>query len=179
MKTNPKLLCAAVVLALGMAVRAEEYVLLKAKTELLVEQAKGLLDDSYRKGSESYGAPYQYYFGLMHATGTNLLARGESATNAQRLRKYCGLIEKDYEAYTKVNAAVDMAAATGADKKSVGRGRVIRSGSRTRVQRLINAEKLRDKELAEAVKRWEGLAVQLMKDPIKEPPRKQAKGASR
>jgi len=163
MKACVRMSCAAVVLALGSAVHAEEYMMLRAKVELLVEEAKGYYDDSFRKGSEIYGAPYQYYFGLMYGTGTNLLSRSESPTTVQRMRKYYDLIEKDYEAYTKVCAATEKAAATGSDQLCVGR-RVVRNGSRHRAKRLINAEKLADRELEAAVKRWEGFVRQVMKD---------------
>jgi len=163
MKTNIKLACAAVVLALGTAVHAEEFMLLKAKVELLVGQAKELYDDSFRKGSEVYGAPYQYYYGLMYASGTNLLGSAESQTTTQRMKKYYDLIEKDYEAYAKVEAATAKAAATGSDKVYAGR-HVVNNGSRHRAKRLINAQKMGDKELAEAVKRWEKFATQLAKE---------------
>jgi len=166
MKTNMPIVCAALMLALGTVVRAEDYMFQRAKAELIVEQAKGLYEDSFRKGSESYGAQYQYYFGLMYETGTNLLGRAESQTTKLRMRKYLELIEKDYEAYTKVEAAVDKAAATGGDKIYAGR-HVVANGSRHRAKRMANAEKLRDSELAAAVKRWENFVRQVMKDPVK------------
>jgi len=164
MKTNIRLACAALALAFGMAVHAEDNQLLKAKVELLVEQAKGLYEDSFRKGSASYGAQYQYYFGLIYASGTNLLARADSSTTTQRLRKYFDLVEKDYETYTKIEAAADMAAATGSTRGH--------NGARHRAKRLINAEKLRDQELATAVKRWENFVSQLKKDPVRKAPAK-------
>jgi len=163
MKANAKLLCAAVALALSAAVHAEEYALLKAKVELLVEDAKGFYEESFRKGSESYGAPYQYYFGLMYETGSSLLKREESPATRLRLKKYYDLLEKDYEAYTKVEAEAAKAAATGGDKVLVGK-RVVSNGSRHRAKRLINAEKLRDKELADAVKRRESFATQVKRE---------------
>jgi len=153
MKYPTSIACAALALALGSAAYAEDYQLLKTKVEMLVDQAKELYDDSCRKDSETHNAPCKYYFGLMYATGTNVLARAETPTNAQRLRKYFDLIQKDYEAYTKVSAGADMAAATGRGKGE--------SGGRHRAKRMINAEKLRDKELAAAVKRWEAFVQQL------------------
>jgi len=130
-----------------LSVRAEDYQLLKGKTELLAGQANDLLQDSFRKGSATYGAAYQYYFSLIHASGTNLLARTESPSNERLLHAYIDLVAKDYEAYTKVMSATEMAAATGKLKGN--------SGTRHRAKRLINAEKLGDKELAAAIKRWE------------------------
>jgi len=163
MNLNLKVVCAATVLALGSALHAEDYMMQKAKVELLVNQAKEFYDDSFRKGSETYGAPYQFYFGLMYATGTNLLARAESSATRQRMQKYCELIEKDYEAYTKVEAAAEKAAATGSDKLFVGKW-VVRDGSRHRAKRLINAQKLGDRELDSAIKRWENFASQLLRE---------------
>jgi len=163
MKTNIKFVCAAVALALGTAVHAEDYAMLRAKVELLVGQAKDLYEDSFRKGSESYGAAYQYYYGLMYGAGTNLLGRAESQTTTQRMKKYYDLIEKDYEAYTKVEAATAKAAATGSDKVYAGR-HIVSNGSRHRAKRLANAQKMGDKELGEAVKRWEKFATQLAKE---------------
>jgi len=164
MKRNASIVCAALALALGWTVHAEDSMLLRAKVQLLAEQAKDLYEDSFRKGSDSYGVPYQYYFGLMYASGTNLLARADTTATTQRLKKYCTLIEKDYEAYTRIDAAAKQAAATGSDKVFVGR-HVVKDGARKRARRLVNAEKLRDKELAAAVKRWETLVIELKKNP--------------
>ena len=163
MKTTTKLACAALALALGSAAYAEEYVLLKAKVELLVEQAKDFYDESCRKGSELYGAQYKYYFGLMYATGTNALGRAETPANKRKMEKYYELIEKDYAAYTSAAAAYDKVTATGSDKVHVGR-HVVKDGSRHRAKRIINAEKLGDKQLEAAIKRWEEFAVRLKKE---------------
>jgi len=127
--------------------QAEDYQLLRGKTELLVGQANDLLKDSFRKGSETYGAAFQYYFSLIYGSGTNLLARSESPTSVKLMHSYIDLVAKDYEAYTKVTDATAMAAATGSRKGH--------TGSRGRTKRLINAEKLGDKELTAAIKRWE------------------------
>jgi len=131
----------------ALSVRAEDYQLLKVKTGILVEQAQEFYLESRQKDSYVHGAAYQYYFTLMHTTGTNLLARSESTANEKLLRAYFELIKKDYASYTKVNAATDKAAATGSLDGN--------AGSRHRAKRLINAEKLRDKELQAAIKRWE------------------------
>jgi len=132
---------------LSLTACAEDYQLLKAKTGILVEQAQEFYSESRQKESYVHGAAYQYYFTLIHTTGTNLLARSESPTNEKLLRAYFNLVKKDYEAYTKVNAATDKAAATGSLSGN--------AGSRHRAKRLVNAEKLRDKELTAAIKRWE------------------------
>lgn len=156
MKIVIHIACAAAVLALGTAARAEDFQLLKAKVELVAGQAKDLYDDSCRKGSASYGAQYQYYFGLMYAAGTNVMGRAESPTTTNQMRKYLDLTGKDYEAYTRISAETDKAAATG-----YTRGK---AGGRARAKRLTNAEKLRDKELESAIKRWEAFVTQLKKD---------------
>jgi len=57
MKTNIKFACAAVVLALGTAVHAEEFMLLRSKVELLVGQAKELYDDSSARAARSTARP--------------------------------------------------------------------------------------------------------------------------
>jgi len=134
---------------------ADDYQLLKTKTNILVEQAQEFYAESRQKGSYVHGAAYQYYFTLMHTTGTNLLSRSESPANEKLLRAYFNLIKKDYEAYTKVNAAADKAAATGSLDGN--------AGTRHRAKRLVNAERLRDKELAAAIQRWEKFVCELKK----------------
>jgi len=119
-----------------LSVRAEDYQLLRGKAELLVGQANDLLQDSFRKGSATYGAAYQYYFSLIYGSGTNLLARSESPTNVRLMQSYIDLVAKDYEAYTKVSDATTMASATGKLKGN--------AGTRHRAKRLISAEKLGD-----------------------------------
>lgn len=147
----------AVALAFGAGVaRAEDYQLLKMKTEILIDEAKEFYADSCKKDSYVHGAQYEYYFKIMLVTGTNLLAKAESPENEKNLRKYFELIKKDYESYTKVNAATDKAAATG---RLYGN-----AGDRHRAKRLVNAEKLRDKELTAAIKRWEKFIDQLKKN---------------
>jgi len=155
-----KTLLGAALLAAALAVptvRAEDYELLRTKTGLLVEQAEEFYSESRRKESYVHGAAYQYYFTLMHSTGTNLLARSKSASNEKLLRAYFELVKKDYAAYTKVAAATDKAAATGSSDGE--------AGSRHRAKRLVNAEKLRDKELQAAIKRWEKFVGDLKKSP--------------
>jgi len=146
----------AVSLAAVLPCWADEYELLKTKTQILVEQASELYAESCKKGSYVHEAQYEYYFRMMLSTGTNLLARAQSRENERNLREYFNLVKKDYEAYTKVNAATDKAAATG---RSYGN-----AGDRHRAKRLINAEKLRDKELTAAIKRWEKFIGQLKKE---------------
>jgi len=157
MKSNLYLLgVTALVCGLGpLTVRAEDYQLLKVKTRILVEQAQEFYSDSRKKESYVHGAAYQYYFTLMHTTGTNLLARSESPTNEKLLREYFNLIKKDYDSYTKVNAATDKAVATGTLDGN--------AGARHRAKRLVNAEKLRDKELTAAIKRWEKFVGEMKK----------------
>lgn len=139
----------------ALSAKAEDYDLLKLKASLLVEQAKGYREDSFCKGNELYGAAHQYYFTLVHASGTNLLARAKSSANEKLLASFCELAAKDYAAYTKVAAAEEKAAATG---RSSGD-----AGCRHRAKRIINAEKLGDKELKAAIIRWEQFAKRLKK----------------
>jgi len=164
MKTNLKVVCAALAVAFGMAVHAEDGMLLRAKVELVVGQADDLYKDSCRKGSESYGVGYQYFYGLIHATGKVLLDRPESQLTTIRMKKYLELIEKDYEAYTRIEAAASKAAATGHDRVLTSRHRIAFDGSRHRAKRITNAEKLRDKELGAAIQRWEKFALQLKRE---------------
>jgi len=156
MKNSIRFACAAMMLALGTAGYAEDYVFLRGKTELITEEAKGLL-------ASAPDAACKYYFGLIYASGTNLLGRAESSSTSQKMQRYISLAEKDYEAYTKVSEAMDRANATGGDVVAVGnRQRVVKNGERKRTNRRINAEKLRDKELEAAVKRWQNFATQLL-----------------
>jgi len=133
--------------------RAEDYDLLKAKTKILVTEMKEFYESSGKKDSYVHGAQYEYYFQLVHTIGTNLLARTDTPTNEKLLQQYFTLIKKDYDAYTKVGAATDKAAATGRLSGN--------AGDRHRAKRLVNAEKLRDKELTDAIKRWEKFVEQL------------------
>jgi len=158
-KRNKCATLAAAALAVSLAAllpcRAEDYDLLKTKTKILVDEMQEFYEDSCKKDSYVHGAQYEYYFKLAHTTGTNLLSRAESPANEKLLRQYFELVKKDYEAYTKVGAAADKAAATG---RQYGN-----AGDRHRAKRLVNAEKLRDKELTAAIKRWEKFVGQLKK----------------
>lgn len=164
MRNYIRLGCAALVLALGMSVRAEEYQQLKTKAEILVGYVQELYDEACRKGSETHSPLYQYYFKLMNDTGKDLLSRPESVTNKQRLQKYFELAEKDYEAYTKLSGDADKAAAIGNDRVYVGRNHVVTNGSRRRAKRLVNIERLGEKELALAIERWEKFSAQVKRD---------------
>lgn len=135
---------------------ADDCQLLKAKVKMLVDEAQEHYENSRKKDSYVHGAQYEYYFKLILSTGTNLLAKSDSPTSEKNLRKYFDLVKKDYDAYTKVNAAADKAAATGRLQGN--------AGDRHRAKRLVNAEKLRDKELSEAIKRWEKFIEQLKRE---------------
>jgi len=146
---NRALVCGAAVLtlvSLAFTGRSEDYQLLRTKAELLVDQTKGF-GDSCRSGSYVQNAAYQYYFRLVHAVGTNLLARSASPSNERLLRTYIDRVCKDYESYTRAEEAEGKALATGSVRG--------KAGSRHRAKRLLNAEKFRDRELSSAIARWE------------------------
>jgi len=157
MNTNLKiaLACFGLVLTVGAppAEAADDFATLKLKTQLLVDEAKEISAESARTKDGVHAAAFKYYGLLMVSTGTNLLARSESPTNTRLLRSYLDLVAKDYEAYSKCTDSASMAEATG-----YKRGH---TGDRQRVKRRINAEKLGDKELADAIKRWEKFAAEV------------------
>lgn len=141
---------------------AEDAQLERAKLELVVAEAGEMLADANRKGSATHNATYQYYFGLVYGSGTNLLARKDSPSVKNLRRKYMDLVGRNYAAYTKVEEAMSRAAATGNDTRHVGR-HVVSNGHRHRAKRIANAEKLGDAELAKAIREWESFVIQLKK----------------
>jgi len=146
----------ALALTLGLGAFAEDYQMLKCKTEILVDQVKEFRDESDRKGSELHTPQYQYYFRLMYATGTNLLARAESPTTVRRLNEYFALAKKDYDAYTRYEGAYDRAEATGSNRG--------RQGAQHRAKRIVNAKKLGEQELLAAIARWEKFVAELKRE---------------
>jgi len=153
MNKNMMFAAGVLVFAMAFACRAEDAQLAQIKLQLVVDQAGELYDEACRKGSDTHTPAHKYYFGLIYASGTNLLARTPSSDTTSLTRQYMEMVQRDYKAYTKVETAVDKAAATGSRKGS--------SGSRTREARKASAERLGEKELASAIKKWEDFAVRI------------------